>query len=253
MVLLKGYPEVATTKRRGVKTGPAAGGRCLDWASAPLPEGRPRCGPGGVRPSLGGGGTKRLRLPEDCAVPASCSAPARAVVAEMCIPKTDQRTGARVGHTRSPVASVADGQELRRRRRWRRLRRSALSPSWGRPHPETGPALLARWCQAPPAPQSCCTASLFTSLHYRHGTDHSRMCGSEFGRTGAGAELGQRPSPAPALRPGQAFTGSFLVAVSVTGRPSSVITRLSSIALAVPPLLTVILRGLAFSATGITS
>lgn len=228
-------------------------GCCLDWALTRLHERRPLCGPTACGPSLSGGGTKRLRVPEDCAAPGSCGAPARAVVADRCTPKTDQRNGAQGGRTRSLVVSVADDKELRRHRRWRRLRRSALSPSWGRPHPEIGPARLARWCQAPPAPQSCCTASLFTSLHYRHGTDHSRMCGSEFGRTRAGAELGQRPSPAPALRPGQAFTGSFLFDVSVTGLPSSVITRFSSIALALPPLLTVILRGLAFSATGITS
>lgn len=227
-------------------------GRCLDWASAPLPEGRPRCGPGGVRPSLGGGGTKRLRLPEDCAVPASCSAPARGVVAEMCIPKTDQRTGARVGHTRSPVASVADGKELRRRRRWRRLRRSALSPSWGRPHPEPGPALLARWCQAPPAPQSCCTASLSPPRTVGMAPT-IQECVATNSVAGCRCRAGQRPGPAPALRLGQACTGSFLFEVSVTGLPSSVITRFSSIALALPPLLTVILRGLAFSATGITS
>jgi hypothetical protein len=147
-----------------------------------------------AQPSRWRGVMARFRRPEGCVGPESCVAPARVAVAGMSTPKTDQRTGARVERTRSLVASVADSGELRRRRRWRRLRRSARSPSPGRPHPEIGPALLARWCQAPPAPQSCCTASLFTSLRCRHDTDRSRMCGSEFCRTGAGAELDDVPT-----------------------------------------------------------
>ena len=52
MVLLKGYPEVAATKRRGVKTGPAAGRCCLDWALTRLHERRPLCGPAACGPAL---------------------------------------------------------------------------------------------------------------------------------------------------------------------------------------------------------
>ena len=54
--------------------------------------------------------------------------------------------------------------------------------------------------------------------------------------------------------PGQALTGALAAAASLCTRtPSSVITVFSSIALAASGRSTVILRGLAFSATGITS
>ncbi len=47
--------------------------------------------------------------------------------------ETDQLARAREGRTRPLVAPAAGTGELRRRRVWRRLQRSALSPLWRRP------------------------------------------------------------------------------------------------------------------------
>jgi hypothetical protein len=78
------------------------------------------------------------------------------------------------------------------------------------------------------------------SLHCQH-TDHSRR------RCSRG--LGSTRCPAPA----QTLTGSLAAVPLCTGSPLSVITLASSIAWAASERPTVILRGLAFSATGITS
>jgi hypothetical protein len=193
------------------------------------------------------------RWAEDCAASGLPAAPVFCAVEVMRGGKTDQRAGAHTGRTRPLVVPAADRQEPPRRRRWRRLRRSAPAPPMGHQYPGSWPEHLARWCYAAPAPPSWCTASSLPPCTVSTPTIHVRDAAAVPGRPAWSDGPGRHQVGIARPVCAQTLTGAFAAAPPCTGSPFSVTTLVSSIAWAASERLTVILRGWAFSATGITS